>query len=307
MGIEEPESNMHPQAQRKFVEALKDNKHYPNTQFVLTTHSTVIIDRIGHESIALCRKKKGEKRDVVTTIKQTGADFLNRYGLDEERYYSFFDFKNSDFFFSNYIVVTESVNDCKVVQHLLEISGIDVESLGISFIPTDGERSMKYPYAIAKELDIPFICIVDRDVFQPYKSDKREQSLDSQGLPIYKKELKLDSTLLELINEKDQQLILSSLIKDKYKNALDLLENYHIIVMKYAFEVDLIVCASYCDCFYNVLNVSPENQNKYYLLTKMGNAIKKYMNIQKVIDIQGTKNLPLSYRQIIKVIKEMMR
>lgn len=306
VGIEEPELNMHPQAQRQLVEALKETTRYPHTQFVLTTHSTVIIDRLGHEAIALCRKDKGAKRDVVTNIKQTGEDFLERYRLEEERYYSFFDFKNSDFFFSNYIIVTESTNDCKVVQHLLELSGIDLEGLGVSLIPADGERSIKYPYAIAEELGIPFVCIMDRDVFQPYINDSRDKSLDPDGIPEYKDELKKGSPILELIDSDDKSALLGFLCKDRYKDALSLLDKYHIITMKYAFEVDLVMCPSYCKAFYTVLNVSPENQTMQYLLKSMGKVIKKYLTLNNVIDKQGTKNLPTSYRHIINSVKNMV-
>lgn len=306
VGIEEPELNMHPQAQRQLIEALKKEKNYPHTQFILTTHSTVIIDRLGHEAIALCRKNKGEKRDIVTTITQTGQDFLERYNLEEERYYSFFDFKNSDFFFSNFIIITESANDCKVVQHLLEMNGVDIETLGISFIPLEGERNIKYPYAIATELKIPFICVVDRDVFQAYKYDKRELSLNDEGIPEYKDELKSGSHILELINEQDKAAVLAAFCKEKYRDALLILEKYHIVAMRYAIEVDLIACPSYCTGFCNVLRVMPDNQNKTYLLKNMGKTIKRYTTINAVVDSQGTKNLPLSYRQIINCVKKWL-
>ena len=215
-------------------------------------------------------------------------------------------FKNSDFFFSNFIIIAESPNDCKVVQHLLELSGVDLELLGASLIPLDGERSIKYPYAIANELGIPFICIVDRDVFQPYKHDKRESSLDAEGIPEYKDELKVGSPILELINEPDKPALLDALCKGRHKEVLSLLEKYHIISMKYALEVDLIICPSYCSGFYNVLRVPAVNQNKSYLLKNMDKAVKKYLTLNKVIDIQGTKNLPMSYRQIINSVKKLI-
>lgn len=307
VGIEEPELNMHPQAQRQLIEALKKEGQYPNTQFVVTTHSTVIIDRLGHDSIALCRKTKGQKRDVVTTITQIGEDFWNRYQMEEERYYNFFDFKNSDFFFSNYIIITESTNDCKVVQHLLEISGIDTESLGISLIPASGERSVKYPYAIAKELKIPFVCIVDRDVFQQYINEKRETSLNDEGVPAYKTSLKNSSPILELICETDTSALLDAWNKDQYTEVLEILRKSNIISMRYAFEVDLVICQSYCDAFCTQLRVREEDKNAAYLLKNQGNVIKKYININAVLDEKGTQNLPKSYRQILNVVKEMIR
>ena len=307
VGIEEPELNMHPQAQRQLIEALKQENQYPHTQFVVTTHSTVIIDRLGHDSIALCRKTKGQKRDVITIVTQIDEDFWNRYQMEEERYYNFFDFKNSDFFFSNYIIITESTNDCKVVQHLLEISGIDTEALGISLIPASGERSVKYPYAIAKELKIPFVCIVDRDVFQQYINDRREASLNHDGVPIYKKSLKNGSPILDLICETDKSALLEAWNKDRYTKALEILGRSNIISMRYAFEVDLVICQSYCDAFCTQLRVREEDKNAAYLLKKQGNVIKKYMNINAALDEKGTQNLPNSYRRILNAVKDMIQ
>ena len=306
VGIEEPELNMHPQAQRQLIEALKDGERYPNTQFVVTTHSTVIIDRLGHDSIALCRKTKGAKRDVITTVTQIGDDFWNKYQMEEERYYNFFDFKNSDFFFSNYIIVTESTNDCKVVQHLLEIGKVDTEALGISFVPAEGERNIKYPYAIAKELGIPFVCIVDRDVFQQYVHDKREKSLNDDGIPEYKPILKKGSPILELISEEGKKHLIEYWNNDQYAKVLEVLQGFNIISMRYAFEVDLVMCSSYCEAFCSQLNVREEDRSSSYLLKSQGNAIKKYTLINGVLDDRGIQNLPKSYRQILNVIKEML-
>lgn len=307
VGIEEPELNMHPQAQRQLIEALKEEQRYPRTQFVVTTHSTVIIDRLGHDSIALCRKTKGQRRDIVTTVTQIGDDFWNRYQMEEERYYNFFDFKNSDFFFSDYIIITESTNDCKVVQHLLELCKIDIETLGISLIPASGERSVKYPYAIAKELGIPFVCIVDRDVFQPYLNDKRETSLNEEGIPEYRSELKPGSPILDLIKNEDKPFLLDALTNDKYAQVLEILGKANIVSMRYAFEVDLVICTSYCDAFCSQLRIREENKNAAYLLKNQGNAIKKYMLINSVLDAKGTQNLPRSYRQIVNATKEMIK
>lgn len=309
VGIDEPELNMHPQAQRLLIESLRNNKKYPNTSFILTTHSTVIIDRLGHESIALCRKNKDAHRAIITDIYQTPNDFWKKYDFEEERYYNFFDFKNSDFFFSKFIIITESSNDCKVMQNILELSGIDLEEEGISLIPAEGERSIKYPYAIAKELDIPFLTIVDRDVFQAYLNNKREDSLDNHGIPRYKSELKTSSPILELMEPKDKTVLSEALNSNKFEDVLLVLWKYRIITMKYALEVDLMTCPSYCQEFYHALGLksaeTPTNKQKE-LLTTYGNKIKKYTLINQVINIKGVKNLPKSYRAVINRVKEII-
>lgn len=309
VGIDEPELNMHPQAQRQLIESLKNADKYPRTSFIVTTHSTVIIDRLGHEAIALCRKTKDSQRAVVTEIFQTPSDFLRKYSFDEERYYNFFDFKNSDFFFSKYIIITESPNDCKVIQTVLKISGIDIEEEGISLIPADGEKNIKYPYVIAKELGIPFLCVVDRDVFQPYLRNIRKDSLDDDGIPQYKNEIKTSSPILELIEPEDQEKILNAYIMNKYDEALSILWKYHIVSMRYALEVDLITCPSYCKAFYTALNLSNTsdlNEMQKELLFDYDKKVKGYVLINQVLNAKKCRNLPKSFKAVVKHIREMI-
>lgn len=307
VGIEEPELNMHPQAQRQLIDSLKDQQRYPNTQFVLTTHSPVMIDKLGHTAIALCRKKKGTTRDILTTITQISDDIWDRYQIQEERYTNFFLYKNSDFFFSNMIVITESPVDCNIFEALLEKNGIDIEKVGLSFIPADGERSIKYPYALAKELEIPFICIVDRDVFVPYLNDKRKESLDEAGMPQYRDEIKASSPICDLIESTDLFALKEHLSANNYGKALELLQPYNIIMMRYAVEVDLVICASYCNAYCDYLNLAPAQRSSKYLLTECGKRIKAYDVIKNVLDHAPMRNLPSSYRTIIKRVRSMMQ
>lgn len=306
VGIEEPELNMHPQAQQKLVESLKDTTKYPNTQFVITTHSTVIIDRLGHQAIALCRKTKGQTRDIVSTITQTGPDFWEKYQITEDRYSNFFEFKNSDFFFSDYIIITESPVDCSIIAHLLEKANIRPAECGITFIPANGALSIKYPYAIVKELGIPFFCVVDRDVFQPYVGQNRKSSIDENGVPIYKPEITASSPICSLLSIEHKSAILNSFVAGKYEQALNILDTYSVITMRYAIEIDLIACSSFCNSFCDILGIAAENRNAYYLATERGDVIKKRDTICAVLDQHSTRNLPTSYRRIIKKAKDML-
>lgn len=300
VGIEEPELNMHPQAQQQLIESLKDTNKYPNTQFVITTHSTVIIDRLGHQAIALCRKSRGQTRDIVTSLAQIGADFWDKYQITEERYISFFEYKNSDFFFSDYVIITESTIDCGIITHLLEKSNIRPAELGITFVPANGEKSIKYPYAVVKELGIPFFCVVDRDVFQPYTGQNRKSSIGPDGIPTYRPEIKTSSPICGLLSEEDKVTLLGHLVGGRYEQALNLLDSYSIITMRYAIEIDLIACPSFCNSFCDVLSITGENRTPHYLAMQRSDAIKKLDNICSVLDLHSTRNLPASYKRIIK-------
>lgn len=306
VGIEEPELNMHPQAQRQLIETLKNKSQYPNTQFILTTHSTVIIDKLGHTSIVLCRKSTVPSRNIVTSATQISSDFWLKYNFNQERYYNFYQYKNSEFFFSNYIIITESPTDCNIISALLSKCGIDIESKAISLIPADGEKSVKYPYALAKELGIPFVCIVDRDVFQPYLRYNRKESLDTDGIPQYRPERKQSSPIYDLIKPDDITEIIRAFTKNNYNHVLELLEPYHIISMRYAIEIDLAICCTYCDAICNILELPEENKNMSFLLKNRSSRIKDYDVITSTFDLVSTKNLPKSYKKIISDTRKMI-
>lgn len=306
VGIEEPELNMHPQAQRQLIDSLQDNSRYPNSQFILTTHSTVLIDKLGHTSIALCRKDSTKSRDVVSRFTQLDENFWEKYDFTDERYYNFFAYKNSDFFFSNYIIITESSADCNIISALLKKYGIDIERVGISLIPASGERSIKYPYALAKDLKIPFLCLVDHDVFRPYSNNSRKDSLNEYGIPKYKQELKSSSPILSLIKETDKHKLLDSFNSEDYNTATKILLKYNIISMRYAIEVDFALCKTCAEKLYEILNVSLSNRNTTFLLVNLCNKIKEYNVINAALNSLNTQSLPKSYKEIIKYMKNLI-
>lgn len=306
VGIEEPELNMHPQAQQRLLDSMKDVEKYPNTQFVMTTHSTVMIDRLGHESVALCRKIKGNTRDIITTISQTCEDFWEKYQMQEERYSSFFEYKNSDFFFSNYVIITESSIDSGIITHILEKSRIFPSEIGITFIPANGKNNIKYPYSIVKELGIPFFCVVDRDVFQPYDGEDRKASIDGYGMPTYKAELTLSSPLCGLIAESDRGSLLTSLTNGKYLQTLEILNKYSIVAMRYAIEIDLLACSSCFQAFCDTLSINEENRTPRFLAIERSKTIKRLDVICTVLDRISIRNLPTSYKEIIKKTRKMI-
>ncbi|MBT3721362.1 AAA family ATPase, partial [archaeon] len=81
IGIEEPEINLHPQAQKELIYALLDEVNSNDLQLIFTTHSTVLIDELDHSRIVLVRKEKDEKRSFKTTIHQLDSSFWTKYNL----------------------------------------------------------------------------------------------------------------------------------------------------------------------------------------------------------------------------------
>jgi len=103
LAIEEPESNLHPQAQREIVESLRTSvttSGNEGIQVLLTTHSTVIVDALAHEEIVLCRRKPNEIRGFNIELTQVSPNFWERNNLKEFKGRAFFSLPNSEIFFS---------------------------------------------------------------------------------------------------------------------------------------------------------------------------------------------------------------
>src|SRR5690606_9668710 len=125
VGVEEPEVNLHPQAQRQLFTALKDAVGN-DMQLLFTTHSPVLVDQIPHEDVILVRKVRERKRGFKTIASQVNENFFEDYGFQEERYYNFHSYRNSDFFFSRLVILCEGTIDAAIVKQLLAQGGYDL-------------------------------------------------------------------------------------------------------------------------------------------------------------------------------------
>lgn len=65
LGIEEPETNLHLQTQKRFIQSLSMNMSESEVQTIFTTHSTVLIDQLKHENILLVKRKSDSKRAFI--------------------------------------------------------------------------------------------------------------------------------------------------------------------------------------------------------------------------------------------------
>ncbi|MDY6864781.1 MAG: AAA family ATPase [Halobacteriota archaeon] len=301
LGIEEPETNLHPQSQRELIKSIKRKDYDTNEiQMIFTTHSAVIADQLDHNELVLFKRIPDEKRGFKTTCYQIPDNFYEKYGLDNFKYYQFYKYRNSEFFFAKFVIVVESKNDAEVVKKLLEQKKKDLDVLGVSIINLEGIDNLKYPYYLLKCLKLPYILILDKDFFVPYFNDKLDDSRYNSGFPKYRYEFK--NNHLEIIRgliegENDREKLLS-LLKTNHSKALDLLEKYNIICFKYSLEVDLVNSGRAQKELYNVLKIPLEKQNTRELLVERKEMIKKPDILLQVLEELPNRNLPNSYKRI---------
>ena len=227
LGIEEPEINLHPQAQKRFVFALNNQVNSNDVSAIITTHSSVIINELKHEDIVLVRKENAD-RGFKTIISQMPLDFWDKHNIKEFQHYQFFNYKNSDFFFSKFIIIGESKNDCQVFNFLVQ-DELEDKMADISFLDVGGIENIRYPYYLLKELKIPFIMIVDKDFFFEYKNDNLKSSRNFNGLPTYKAELKNNQVLKDCFKKDTDRSELIKEYKKGYKQFFNYIKKFDVL------------------------------------------------------------------------------
>lgn len=308
LGIEEPETNLHPQAQKRFIMSLKEQLQCNETQTIFTTHSTVLVDALGHDDILLIRRNSEEGRGFNSLVSQIPADFWSKYDLEEFKHYQYFNYKNSDFFFSKYVVLGESKNDCQVFEKLIS-SQIGNDIADVSFLDAGGVENIKYPYYLLKELGIPFITVVDRDYFFPYENNNELEASRSlaTGLPVYSDVIKNDDVLNDIFSSTTAKQKLVDYHRQGYRKFFEYIKSFKILSMNYCLEMDLTCSSKARDEYYRLLNTLPINKNQKFLLEKNSKAIKKIDKILNIIDVIPQKSYPESYLKIRNTIVEDIR
>ncbi|MCU9614349.1 AAA family ATPase [Caldibacillus lycopersici] len=307
LGIEEPEINLHPQAQREFIKSIKDNHSGSSieVQIIFTTHSAVIVDQLEHNEIILFRKTEDSQRGFKTVGYQIPFDFWERHNLEEFKYYQFYRYRNSEFFFAKFIVVVESKNDAEVVKLLLKQKDIDTDLYGVSILNLEGIKNLSYPFYLLKYLNIPKLIIVDKDFFLPYLNDKLSKSRNENGFPKYRYEYKDSQLIMDLIPKETDRDKLLRLFRSNHSKAMDLLEKFNIISMNYCLEMDLVASKTATNAYYQIITVPAAEQEaatQKYLLTERYKEIKKIENIIRVLQRLQHKNLPNSFKRIKNVL-----
>lgn len=304
LGLEEPETNLHPQAQRRFIDSLKKDLFDSETQAIFTTHSTVLIDELNHDDIILVRRindTSKNSREFHSYIKQIVPEFWNKNSLEKFKHEQFFSYKNSDFFFSKYVIIGESKNDCQVLDILLSPKIKDL-SFDVSYIDAGGVENIKYPYYLLKELDLPFSVVFDHDFLFNYKNNNElKSSRDSNWLPMYSNKI-TNQFIKDILSENDVITIEKN--SDKYIEIVKVLSKYKLYMMRYCLEMDLTCSEKALKEFFDIMNIPASSRTQKDLLVSYKNAIKKIETIINVVRSIPPKAYPKSYLYITKGISD---
>lgn len=298
IGLEEPESNLHPQSQRELIYSLTGiDEAVDSSQVIMTTHSPVLIDELEHDQVVLVRKTFDEKRGFKSMVTQIDNNFWKKVDLDQAKYYEFHKYKNSEFFFSKGIILVEGESDEGVLRILMESEGVDLESNGVSVMSLDGVNNIKYPYHLLDQLEIPCFYILDKDYFLPYRNGSKKRSRDDRGFPQYKHSYNDDRLIEKIIPSSYDRDKLLETFGSNHTKALDILEKYNVVCMRRNLEADLFVSEKARKIFAEVIGIGGA-PSVHDLLVDRSQQIKHEPYLVATVDRLPNKNLPRSYSRI---------
>lgn len=303
LGIEEPEQNLHPHAQRELLQNLRTLP----LQVLFTTHSTVMVDELEHEEIVLCRRTSSTTRSIEVSTTQIKSAFWAGSGFDRERYYLFHRQRNSDIFFASHVVLVESPIDGEVVKHILSGEGIDDSVYAVSVYSIGGVKSLPYAYGLLKELGMSFSVILDKDYFMPYLNDERKTSLDNRGFPRYRKEFKPNTLLKSMVPDAAKRATLLEKFHSNHSRAMEILHESNVYCFRWAMEVDLVASDTAVTLLYDELNVPNADRSTNELLKNRGKSLKRLETVLSILRELPKKNYPHSYARIRKSLPKAIK
>ena len=307
LGIEEPETNLHPQAQRMLINSLKNSRKSYETQAIFATHSTVIVDALSHDDIVLVRRVSDIKRGFHSEAHQLSDSFWEDHNIKELKHYNFFHYRNSDFFFSRFVILVESITDAQVVEYMLK-KELSNKLFYISIVNLDGVESIKYPFFLLKDLGIPFCAVVDKDFFTPYKNGKLDESRNAETfLPEYSGRFSDNKVLRYLFNSRELIDLLENHLTKSYSQFFEFVKEYDLLPMQYCLEMDLVACEKSREKYFDYYNLQGEKRINKSLLIEKKNAIKDPTVIMSIIKELEPKDYPISYKKIRKHLSEKIK
>lgn len=307
LGLEEPESNLHPHAQREIITSFKKvSESSEHIQVLSTTHSSIVVDSLRHEDIVLCQKNLEANKRPVTTCYQLPLNFSEIAELDSAKSETFFRYRNSEFFYSDMVFICEGPTDCDVINKLAERESINLVEKGVSFLKLDGVHNLIYPLTLIKQMNIPHWIFVDKDFFLPYRYSSFKESLSPNGAPQYMKQFSskaIKSIKLLIDAEPDRKKILDKLTSN-HSQAMKELEKYKTVCFNYSLEIDLLQSSIGVKEMKNTIAADDEMTTKDLILNEK-HKIKASRNILAVIDKLENRNLPNSYKAIRRLLKKL--
>jgi putative ATP-dependent endonuclease of the OLD family len=154
--IEEPENHISPHLLGKVVENLNRIAGRENSQTIITSHNSSIVKRIEPTNIRHVRMCNVTQTSIVNNIilpEQVNEEY--KYIKEAVKAYP-------ELYFSSLVVLGEGDSEEILLPKIFELTGYGLDYSGISVVPLGG-RHVNHFWKLLKQLEIPFITLLDLD------------------------------------------------------------------------------------------------------------------------------------------------
>ena len=200
-GLEEPENDLHPHAQRQLYDTLDDlvDQGY---QVILSTHSAHLVS--GEEIFDVRRVEKRGKSSKVHLVDEI------RFSEEQaEKIQRRMTAEHNEMFFSKALLLCEGQTEewiVPVFNSLIDSSRQELyafDRLGITMVSTEGKSGMKPFLRLADCYNIPTIALIDNDAGEDDGHDGMRDEIE-----------RLAKTVLELPADSEAELFESTTLDD---------------------------------------------------------------------------------------------
>jgi len=182
IAIEEPEAHIYPHLQRQLINNLKNlqrefkEKYGINLQFIITSHSSNILNRINFYELIIFRKFNESTKSIQLSfniIDQLVENFCsnskelkkrgNKYYKGFQNTLSYMFSYYPDLFFSKVVIIGEGETEEGAIPEYAKKLNMDLDSNGITYINARGVGNIKYYTNILDKIKLKYIYILDKD------------------------------------------------------------------------------------------------------------------------------------------------
>ena len=160
--IEEPELFLHPHAQKKMAQAIKDIALSPNHQILVCSHSSHFVDLDFYRSICIVNKTTPERS---TEIRQCVADLFPGTDVDDrkKRFHAahWINPDRGEMFFAKKIAFVEGETENVIIPYLS--TKLDCYDPEISIIDCGSKFNLPLYITVANAFKLKYIVVHDED------------------------------------------------------------------------------------------------------------------------------------------------
>jgi len=291
LAVEEPENHISPHLVGKLIKKFEEISLNNNAQTIIATHSSAIVKRLNPENIRYLRLSDKDLSTYVRAIRFPSKE------KDEDKYKFIKEAVQAypEMYFAKLVILGEGDSEQIIIPKLLDLSGHNIDSSGISVVPLGG-RHVNHFWRLLNDLEIPYVTLLDLDRERDGGGWGRIKyvlkqllaiGISREGLLSVKKGILSDAELDDMHTwplEKDDQALFS---------WINLLEEYNVFFSS-PLDIDFLMLEKFGDIYKGILS---EKEGPY--IKKKSEDKEKI----KIADIE-TDN-PLDPDYLIRVEKDI--